>query len=59
MYLVAKVPAPELLAVALAQMPGFDGLCVLEIEPRWADHRAAALAAARDLFAATSGSVQE
>lgn len=39
------------LAAALAQMPGFIGLCILEIQPRWADHRAEALAAARQLFA--------
>ncbi len=44
------------LAAALAHLPGFDGFCVLEIQPRWAEHRAEALAAARDLFAAAPNS---
>jgi len=39
------------LAAALALMPGFDGLCILEIQPRWADHRAEALDVTRQLFA--------
>jgi sugar phosphate isomerase/epimerase len=46
------------LAAALAQMPGFNGLCILEIQPRWADHRAEALAAARQLFATAPDSLQ-
>ena len=44
------------IAAAMAQMPGFDGWCVLEIQPRWAEHRADALASARDLFAAAPDS---
>jgi sugar phosphate isomerase/epimerase len=47
------------LAGALAQMPGFNGLCILEIQPRWADHRAEALATARALFAAAPDGARE
>jgi sugar phosphate isomerase/epimerase len=46
------------LAAALAQMPAFDGVCVLEMQPRWAEHRAEAVAAARDLFASVPNTSQ-
>ena len=40
---------------ALARLPAYDGLCVLELRPRWAEHRAEALYSARQLFGQIPG----